>query len=421
VTNEEVKTRERICSLVLCFFSFFLLVTCHSSVATVLMKFLQSLICVCVIACGVMAQQAANDDRQQSEEVRDHYETAQAFERAGDWAAAEREWQVVVKLARLDARAWVNLGVALNRQNKSREAIAAWTEAASLDPKLMGAHFNLGLAHVRNSEFAEAINPLRRALALDAGNDAVRRTLAVALIGVEQYPEASRELARLLTRAPRDAALLELAAQSFMRQRRFAEALIVLKRRLDLGNETSQIWALYGDALDGTSRTPEAIEAYKRAVELAPEATLTRYGLGYLYWKQYRYDEAERELTEVLRRDEKDARAAFTLGDLYLTKGDAKRALPLLERAAQVYPNEYDTRFALGRALVQTGDAMRGIEELRAAVRLDDSIADGHFQLGRTLTQIGQRDEGRRELERARELHNAKRASEATRVPQRLP
>jgi predicted Zn-dependent protease len=167
--------------------------------------------------------------------------------------------------------------------------------------------------------------------------------------------------------------------------------------------------------LDGTTRTTEAVEAYQKALALAPDSNLTRYGLGYLYWKLYRYEEAERELTEVLRRDPKDVRAAFTLGDLYLTKGDAKRALPFLEMAAHDYPAEFDTRYALGRALLLTGERNRAIEELRAAVKLDDSIADGHFQLGRALMQSGATDEGREELERARKLQAAARDAERQR------
>ena len=249
---------------------------------------------------------------------------------------------------------------------------------------------------MRKDEPLAAINPLRRALELEPENDAARRTLAVALVGAERFQEASREIAQLLARVPRDGALLELAAQSFIRQRRYAEATIVLKRRLDLNDGgTSQLWAMYGDALDGASRTPEAVEAYARAVRLAPDSTRTRYGLGYLYWKLYRYDEAERELKEVLRRDAADARAAFTLGDLYLTKGDAARSLPLLEQAARAYAQEFDTHFALGRALILTGELKRGVEELRAAVRLDEQIADGHYQLGRALMQDGR--EGRRQ------------------------
>jgi tetratricopeptide (TPR) repeat protein len=211
-----------------------------------------------------------------------------------------------------------------------------------------------------------------------------------------------------------------MAAQTFIRQHRYSEAVLVLRRRLDLLPATGQLWAQYGDALDGASRTIEAVEAYRKAVELDSESTLFRYALGYAYWKLYRYDEAEHELLEVLRRDPDDPRAAFTLGDLYLTKGEAQRSLPLLERAATAYRNEFDTRFALGRALVLTGNLQRGIEELRAAVKLDDSIADGHFQLGRALLRAGLEKEGKQELEKARVLQARRRQREAERL-KKLP
>ena len=148
---------------------------------------------------------------------------------------------------------------------------------------------------------------------------------------------------------------------------------------------------------------------------------MTRYGLGYLYWKLYRYDDAERELLDVLRRAPKDPRASFTLGDLYLTKGDAQRALPFLEAARAAYPKEFDTRFALGRALVLTGDVGRGIEELRAAVSIDATIADGHFQLGRALMRAGKSDEGRQELQKAQALHDKQRKKESDQYRKKLP
>jgi superkiller protein 3 len=369
---------------------------------------------MCLLAAGVSAQSAGV--AQQGADVAAHYAAAQAHERAGDWAAAEREWILAISGDPQNARAWVNLGVALNRQNKVKEAINAWTRAIRLDSKLTGAHFNIGLVHVRSGEYVAALAPLKQSLLLEPENEVARRALVLALIALERFQEASREIARLLTRFPRDASLLELAAQSFMRQRRYAEAVVVLRRKLDLENATARDWAMYGDALDGARRTTEAVEAYERAVALAPDSNSTQYGLGYLYWKLYRYDEAERILAEVLRRDSQMARAAFTLGDLYLTKGQPARALPLLEQAARAYTEEFDTRFALGRALILLGQLKRGIEELRAAIRLDDRIADGHFQLGRALVLDGQAVEGKRELERARELNNARRAAEGERI-----
>lgn len=368
-----------------------------------------------LVALGANASAQTRPPAAEVERLRALYETAQRYEGAGYWLAAEETWTEVLKLAPEDARAWVNLGVARNRQEKSSEAIEAWTRAAALDPKLAGAHFNIGLALVRRGQFIEAISPLRRALALEPENEAARRSLAVALVGAERYPEATREIAQLLVRAPRDAALLELAAQTFMSQRRYKEAVVVLGRRLELDEGTARLWAMYGDALDGASRTGEAASAYERAVALAPDSTTVRYALGYLYWKLYRYEEAERALTEVLKRDSSDARAAFTLGDLHLTRGDAARALPHLEHAARVFPSEFDTRFALGRALARIGETERAISELRAAVAINQTIADGHYQLGRALMQAGRREEGMRELERAKRLNEAKREAEAPR------
>lgn len=376
------------------------------------------IVCAFSFVSQLVAQTVNTNEQQKLDALRAHYEAAQKFERVNDWAAAETEWREALKIAPTDGRTWVNLGIALTRQNKTNDAVDAYTRAAALEPTLAGAHLNLGLLYVKNTDFASAVAPLRRALTLDPQNESARRALVVALIGIENFQAASREIAVLLAHAPRDAALLELAADMLIRQHRYSEAVAVLKRRLELESATGKLWAEYGDALDGAKRTPEALAAYERAVALAPDDSNTRYGLGYLYWKLYRYPEAERELKEVLRRNAKDARAAFTLGDLYLTRGtkdDAAKALPLLEQALKSYPNEFDTHFALGRALLILDETPRAIEHLRAAVKLDDSIADGHFRLGRALTQNGQRDEGQRELARARELNNAKQDAERAR------
>lgn len=382
-------------------------------------RFLAVPVLAALVANGLCAQSPVESRR--IEQLSGYYESAQTFERAGKWAQAETVWRSLLEIAPDDARAWTNLGVALNRQNKSNEALNAWNRAIEIDPNIAGPYFNRGLTLVRIGSYADAVPPLRRALSIEPENDGARRSLALALVGSERFREATREIAQLLARTPRDAGLLELAAQNFMRQNRYAEAAKVLSRRLDLSETTSRLWAQYGDALDGAARTPEAAEAYRKAVELDPASTLIRYGLGYLYWKLYRYDDAERELLEVLRRDSKDPRAAFTLGDLYLTKGDSQRALPLLEIAAAAYRDEFDTRFALGRALVLTGNSKRGIEELRTAVKLEGSIADGHFQLGRALMQAGLKDEGKRELDLARELNEKRRAAEGERFRRRRP
>jgi tetratricopeptide (TPR) repeat protein len=279
-----------------------------------------------------------------------------------------------------------------------------------------GERMQKGFQFLQNEDYQSAAATFSAVLHAEPGNDRARLGLAIALVGLEKPAEASREIAKLLARSPKDAKLLEMAAQTFWQQKRFAETEKVLKRRLDLGGETADLWALYGDALDAQKKTIEAVNAYERAVKNDPVSINYRYALGSLYWKQFRYEDATREFTEILRRQPNEPRASFNLGDIYLTNGDAAKAVPFLEIAVKNFPDEFDTRFALGRAYLLTNKYQTAIEQLEAAVKLRPEIAEGFYQLGLALQKSGRREEAKIAFKKAQELQKAKRDSEAPRT-----
>lgn len=276
-----------------------------------------------------------------------------------------------------------------------------------------------GLQFVQEQKFAEAVTPLQTVLYYERDNETARKALAIALIGADRFAEASRELAKLLAKNPKDEKLLELAAQNLLIQKRYKEAETIIRRRIELGNLKPENWARFGDTLDAQKKTGEAITAYEKAVALAPDSITLRYALGALFWKAIRYDEAEKVFLEVLKRAPEEPRASFNLGDIYLTRKDAKKALPFLETAAQAFPNEFDTRFALGHAYSELGNYEKAIEELQTAVKLNDKIAAGFYQLGRALQRAGRREEAKAALEKAQEIQRLKLESE--KLENRLP
>src|SRR4030095_13165192 len=156
-----------------------------------MLSYFQLFACSLLMAVTIVGQ----DKEREKRSPQALYEAAQSFEDKEDWVAAEREWQRVLQTTPNDARVWLNLGVVLNRLNKTDEAAAAWRRAAELDPALSGAFFNLGVLLVRKHEFAQATIPLRRALELEPDNDSARRAFALALIGTDSFSEASREIA----------------------------------------------------------------------------------------------------------------------------------------------------------------------------------------------------------------------------------
>ncbi len=282
--------------------------------------------------------------------------------------------------------------------------------AAQTDVKIQ---LQEGLNLLQNQNFESALSKFQAILQVEPDSGAARRGLAIALIGTEKFAEASREIAKLLARSPKDAPLLEMAAQTFWQQKRFVETEIVLRRRLDLGDERAALWSLFGDALDAQKKTAEAVSAYEKAVKLAPDSIDLRYALGSFYWKQIRYDDAEREFLEILKREPNEPRASFNLGDIYLTNGEAVKAIPLLEIAVKAFPAEFDTRFALGRALLLTNKYQAAIGQLESAVKLRPEIAEGYYQLGFALQKSGRRDEAKNAFKKVRELQKAKLDSEA--------
>ncbi len=265
-----------------------------------------------------------------------------------------------------------------------------------------------GLQLLKTENFDEAIREFTLVLNSEPENFQARLGLAISLIGLEKFAEASREIAKLLARDPKNPQLLEMAAQVFWRQKRYIETETVLKRRLDLGNQTAELWALFGDALDAQKKTIEAVSAYKKAIELKTDSIDFRYALGSLYWKLVLFEESEREFLEILRIQPGEPRASFNLGDIYLSRGDAGKAVPFLEVSAKAFPKEYDPQFALGRAFLLLKDYSKAINYLETAVKLRPEIAEGFYQLGLALRRSGKVKESQIAFEKAKQLQKNK-------------
>ncbi|MGI8545042.1 MAG: tetratricopeptide repeat protein [Aridibacter sp.] len=273
-------------------------------------------------------------------------------------------------------------------------------------------YYKQGFDNIYQQDFAAAVRSFQQALKISPEDDNSRRGLAIALVGVEKFAEASREIAKLLAHSPKDSDLLELSAKTFWQQKRFVEAEAVIKRRLELENVKAENWAIYGDILDAQRKTIEAIKAYKSAVNMLPDSVDYRYALGALYWKIIRFDEAEREFLEILKIKPEEPRASFNLGDIYLSRDEAQKAIPFLKTAAESFQEEYDVHFALGRAFLKNGNFDKAIEELQLAIKLRPEIAEGYYQLGIALQKLGRRNEAKAAFEKVKELQKSKLESE---------
>ena len=168
---------------------------------------------------------------------------------------------------------------------------------------------------------------------------------------------------------------------------------------------------LLGEARDNAGDTEGAIREFKRAIEASDSPTLPelRFALGYVLWKLRRYDQAEPEFRRELERDRNHSRSIYYLGNIALSRGDWKSALPLLERAAGAMPQDFSARYDLGKALLQEGQMTRAVDELLTAIALNSKNSGVHYQLALAYRRLKREDEAQREFTLARELNKAER------------
>lgn len=357
------------------------------------------------------ASPGASMPKQISPEAARHFSAAKIAEAREDWQAAESEYQEALKHAPDWPEAIVNLGIVFNRQGKPDEAIVAFTRASEINPQLLGAQLNLAITYFRAQRFREAERPLRRTLAIDPTNKQAGGLLVFSLFAQDRYAEVIELGERLVAAAAYDAAMLELVARACMKLRRYDKAVSALERRAKLPPTSAEIYLLLGEARDNAGDSEGAIREFNRAIAATGSSPLPdlHFALGYVWWKLRRYDYAEPAFRRELERDRNHERSIYYLGNIALSRGDWKSALPLLERAASAMPQDFQAHYDFGKALLQARQVTRAADELRAAIALNAKNSGAHYQLALAYRQLKREDEAQHELTLARELNKAER------------
>jgi tetratricopeptide (TPR) repeat protein len=332
-------------------------------------------------------------------------EAAMALEQQGNLPEAEKTWHLVVQKNPRDAAAFASLGLVLSKQGKYDEAAPAYRKALGLSPNLPGIQLNLGLAEFKQGHFLAAISALTAALAADPRSVQARTLLGLSCYGAKRFAEASRHLALAAKSDPTNTELHQLLAQSCLWAKNYSCALEEFRQIQQRDPDSAAAHMLSGEALDGLGRSVEAVAEFQAAAQAAPRESNVHFGLGYLYWKQHKYDDAKTAFEDELSVDPAHAQALAYLGDIAMKENDPEKALPLLNKAIQL---KNDLRIAYldaGAILTEQKRYPEALVALQRAEKLDATEPDAHYRLGRLYREMGNTAASQREFAKVRELH----------------
>lgn len=189
--------------------------------------------------------------------------------------------------------AHANLGVALNGQGKTEEAIVHYNEALRISPYHANIHCNLGVAFAKQGKIQEAIAHYAEALRIEPDDVEAHVNLGVALAGQGKIEEAMVH---------------------------YAEAL-----RIDPHHSIAHY--NLGIALGEQGKTEEAIVHFTEAIRISPDDTLAHHNLGIALARQGQIREAITCFTKALQINPDYAEGHLNLGFAYLMIGDRDAAL----------------------------------------------------------------------------------------------
>jgi predicted AlkP superfamily phosphohydrolase/phosphomutase/Tfp pilus assembly protein PilF len=133
-------------------------------------------------------------------------------------------------------------------------------------------------------------------------------------------------------------------------------------------------WNNQGIELRKQNKPKEAIEAFQQAIELNPTRPTPYFNMAMILFDRQQFTAAENVFIMAVQRGLPDAEKRFAdFAALYRAQNMTSRAITLLYKARQIYPQSYLIAANLGSALAQSQRYTEGLPELERALGLQPS------------------------------------------------
>lgn len=256
------------------------------------------------------------------------------------------------------------------------QASAACERAVQIDDQLAPVYVTLGRIHNETGKSDLALQEFQHALQLDPRSADALFGMASVYEAQARLKDAEQALIRAVALRPDYWDNLNRLGLFYYRQRRFEEAAVQLRKMVSLTPDNSIAWLNLAAALRGGGKLSEATDALQKSIKISPSYPAYA-NLGNVYYQQHRYAESARQYEKALEFNAKDYRVWINLANAYFwlnksndAAADFRRALPLLEDAVKLHPQDPTIQSSIGIVYAKLQEPSKAIAHLETAVAL---------------------------------------------------
>lgn len=279
---------------------------------------------------------------------------------AGAWLAANKPKDALDIASQLIALNGENpaghekRGRALIALNQNDEGLDELRKAVQLAPDNAKYHIALGDALHDLGDANKAALELRAALKAAPNDPEAHALLGAALRDQDELDEAKQHFDKALELDPKNGtAYFELgvlynrqaaALTGDKAEKKQAEAQEALGKAVKYSPSESRYWYAYGEIYRVQQHIDEALSAYHKAVDVDPPYPKAIAKLGGMYFEKKNYDEAEKYLTQAVRKDDHNAVAYWYLARVYAATKRPRAAIENFDLYLKYAPKEDPNR-----------------------------------------------------------------------------
>lgn len=173
----------------------------------------------------------------------------------------------------------------------------------------------------------------------------------------------------------------EQGIQAFQ-EKRYEDAAQLFTQAIEAEPDNAIGYVNFGNLLAVLDDTERAERFFQKAITVDETAATAYYGLANLYYNAERYAEALKLYEQAVQHKIAGADVYYMMGKCFERMENPKLALPYLQRAAEIAPEDTQIRLAYAIVLCALEMFEEGKKQLDYLIEQDWNNADAHYNLG---------------------------------------
>lgn len=284
-------------------------------------------------------------------------------------AAEQQEEEQREKEQTLTAWDYFRRGFRANNEGRKDEAIAEYSKAIELDPKLAAAFNNRGIIYDDLEQYQKAIDDYNKAIELDPNYAVAYNNRGTIYDKLKQRQRALEDYDKAIELDPNYKTAYYNRGITYDDLEQPQKAIENFSKAIELDPNYTSAYYNRGNIYDDLGQHEKAIEDYNKAIELDSNYVIAYNNRGVAYKNLKQYEKAIQDYSKAIELDPNDA-------TFYSNRGAAYKNLEQYDKAIEDYTRAIQIDPKYKKAYLNRADAYSAIGE-EALAEADRKTAEG--------------------------------------------